>query len=615
MPDQERMPQTYRDLLTLWEAAEPWQPPAVGQQAAEPARPIGSDLDHFADSQIADALQIDVLGMREDHTIEVYSTYYRRTVSVRDHDKLRFSRMLQLFGGPVVRKVVTVAAEDVPGMWSVSDVRNMLGSLSGRRPIGDETKRGFGCWSNSSADGLVLVNLGEGLHFSSAGVERIEHPRYEDMLLDFSSGAKAWYDYNQLMTLLQQAESTKWRESVADDLVNLFCKWRWRGKQDVLITTALVFATWLQTLWTWRPRIDVLGASGSGKTVLCDALMGLFRHLTISTYDTTAAGLRQEMRKSAKIVVVDEIDTKNRKELQKQREILKMLRSASRSSGAVAIRGTPGGEATSFSLQHLCWLVGISQPYEDQADRNRAIIMNLLPAVPEMQNKLRLPEDDVLGQLGQRSLAAALLVAHTARRRAVSLKDTQVEGADPRQVESYAVPAAMLSAIQGMSDEDAVGLLRQMLADACESGEAIEADEVILMKCLLGAHVQLGQYRLTVGQVIEHLQGPTADNYQDWLRVLAGAGVRVDIGATRSSIMFQYQQVQSNLLRNTRWEGQEISQYLRRLAGAETTRQRVGNVHGRGVKFDLAQFLAMFSGDGGEAAEPPVISPPAPGLF
>lgn len=614
MSSQERTPRTYADLEALWAATEPWQPltPVPDQQATDPARPTDSDIDHFADNQIADALQIDVLGMREDGIVEVYSTHFRRTVSIRDHDRLRFARMLQLFGGPVVRKVVTLANEDVPGMWSVSDVRNMLGSLSGRRTIGDETKRGFGCWPNSSADGLVLVNLGEGLHFSPASIERIEHPRYENMLLDFSSGAKPWYDYDQLTVLLQQAESAKWREGVADDLVDLFRKWRWRGKQDVLITTALVFSTWLQTLWAWRPRIDVLGASGSGKTIFCEALMGLFQHMTISTYDTTAAGLRQEMRKSAKVVIVDEVDTKNRKEAEAQRGILKMLRSASRSSGAVAIRGTPGGEATSFSLQHLCWLAGISRPYEDQADRNRAIILNLLPAAPEMRNKLVCPPESVLGPLGQRSLAAALSIAHVARQRAVSLKTVQVDDADPRQVESYAVPAAMLSAIQGMSDEDAAGLLRQMLADARDSGEAIEADEVVLVKCLLGARIQLGQYRLTVGQVLELLRGPTANNYQEWLEQLAGAGVRVDIGATSSSIMFQYQQVQAHLLRGTRWEGQEISQYLRRIAGAEPTRQRVGGVHGRGVRFDLTQFLAMFSDDGDEVAGAPAmaISPP-----
>ena len=599
MPDQERTPRTFADFLALYEAAPLWEPPAADQQVATNDRPTDQDIDFFTERQIADALQIDVLGHREGGTVEVFSSYYRRTVTVPDHDRVRYARLLQLFGGPVVKKVVTLANEDVPGMYSVADVRNMLGSLSGQRTIGDETKHGFGVWPNSSADGVVVVNLGEGLHLSPTGAERIDHPRYGDMLLDFSSSTKAWYDHDHLIELLREAECPSWREAVSDDLVALFRRWHWRGRQDVSIVTALVFATWIQTLWPWRPRIDVLGASGTGKSILCEALMGIFRDMTISTFDTSAAGLRQEMGKIAKVVIVDEVDQKNRKEAQQQRQILKMLRSASRSSGAVAIRGTPSGEATSFALHHLCWLAGISLPYEDQADRNRALILNLLPAAPEKQNQLRLPPAGDLGALGQRSLAVALSVAHQARRRAVDLKDVPVEDTDPRQVESYAVPAGMLSAVLGMSDEEAVGLLRQMLADASESGEAIEADEVVLAKAILGSHIQLERHRMTVGQVIEYLERPNSDNRDEWLSVLAGAGIRVD-GGMRPMIMFQYQQVSAQLLRGTRWEGQEISQYLRRIEGAEPTRQRVGGVHGRGVRFELGRFCEQFSGDGGE---------------
>ncbi len=607
MPE-ERMPQpprTYADLELLWQSAEPWQPPAPDQQAASAGRPTDQDIDLFADREITSALQIDVLGTHSDGAIEVYSMFLRRTVVVRGHDRLRYPEMLRLFGTPA-RKVVTVANEDVVGMHSVSDVRNALGHLASIRVISDETKRGFGCWPNGSADSVVLVNLGEGLHFSAAGVERIEHPRYDNMLLDFSSSQKPWYDYENLVDLLRQAESIEWRQGVADDLADLFRRWRWGGKTDVLIVTGLIFSTWIQTLWPWRPRIDMLGATNSGKTLFCEALMGLFHNMTISTYDTTAAGLRQEMRKSAMVVLIDEVDTKNRKEAQKQREILKMLRSASRSSGARAIRGTPGGEATSFTLHHLCWLAGISLPYEDQADRNRALILNLLPAAPEMQNKLRLPPVGDLNRLGQRSLAAALSVAQEARQRAIDLKDTRIEGADPRQVESYAVPAGMLSAVSGMNSEEAVGLLRQMLDDACNSDEAIEADEAVLMKCILGASVQLGPHRMTVGQVIEHLGTAGPANRQEWLDALAGTGIRIDGGA-RPTIMLQYQQVSSKLLRGSRWEGQEISQYLRRIEGAEPTRQRVGGVHGRGIRFDLDQFREMFSGVGNE--EGPAVYP------
>jgi energy-coupling factor transporter ATP-binding protein EcfA2 len=553
-------------------------------------------VDEFTDRQIADALEIDVLGHREDRdrTVEVYSKHFRRTITIRDHSRLRYADALQLFGTPA-RKAITVAEEDVPDMYSLSDVRNMLGHLSGPRVIGDETKRGFGVWPNGTDDGLIMVNLGEALHVSPAGLERIEHPRYGDMLLDFSSGTKPWYDHDALTGALEDAQSREWRAAVADDLLELFGRWRWGTDQDPIIMTALVFATWVQTLWPWRPRIDVLGASGSGKTILCEALMGIFRDHTISTYDTTAAGLRQQMRKSSRVVIVDEIDCKSRKDAVKQREILKMLRSASRSSGAVAIRGTPSGEASEFSLHHLCWLAGISLPYEDQADRNRAIITHLLPATREKQNQLRLPSPAELGALGQRSLAAAVCVAPVARLRATSLKDVPVDGADPRQVESYAVPAAMLSAVMGYDDTQAASMLRQITLEAIATDdEAVEPDEVVLVKTILGATIQLGQHRMTAGQVLDHIAEATQTNREEWMSALNGAGIRID-GGEHQTITLAFQLVQAKLLRGTRWEGQQISQYLRRVDGAEPCRNRVGGINARGVRFNLASFKQQFS--------------------
>ena len=120
---------------------------------------------------------------------------------------------------------------------------------------------------------------------------------------------------------------------------------------------------------------------------------------------------------------------------------------------------------------------------------------------------------------------------------------------------------------------------------------------MVLAKTILGTHVQLGSHhRLTVGQVLDHLgtAGPT--NREEWLEVLAGNGIRLD-GGVRSRICFLFQQVSAKLLRGTRWEGQEISQYLRRIDGAEPTRQRVGNINGRCVRFDLERFCEMFSGE------------------
>ena len=97
-----------------------------------------------------------------------------------------------------------------------------------------------------------------------------------------------------------------------DDLIRLFGGWRWRGKSDVMVISGLTLATWVQTIWAWRPRIDILGGSNTGKSMLCSAL---FSDCCILTSDTTAAGLRQEIKNSAVAVIVDEVDGKNKAKL------------------------------------------------------------------------------------------------------------------------------------------------------------------------------------------------------------------------------------------------------------------------------------------------------------
>ena len=597
-------PRTYADLLAIAEATPIWQPPAEEPTAAAADAAAGTNLDYFTERQIADSLQIDVLGKTEERQIEAYSSYLRRTVRFSGLARLKYDDLVELFGVPVKQCVLSSAQDDVPGMYPVVEVRRAIGLLASCRLLSDETKLGLGCWPVEDEAGrdqqaVVLVNGSEAMHYDGH-VERITHPRHRGHLLSFESGARPWYDYDQLIGLLDQAKDATFRQQVGDDLVNLFGRWRWQGRHDPLIAAGLVLATWVQAVWAWRPRIDVLGASNTGKSMLCGALAGLFRDLVIMTSDTTAAGLRQKICNSARVVIVDEVDAKNRAKVARQREILEMLRSASR--GTAALRGTGSGRAIEFTLRHLVWVAGISLSYDDQADRNRAIILNLLPPLREMAGKLRLPSPDELHDLGQRSLAAALWACQEARKTALALKEQRLDGVDQRLVESYAVPAAMVATLMGMNAGSAAGLLRSMLADA-QTDSPVEADEASLIADVLGATVQLETRRLTVGQAIEHvLNVATGDNRDEWRKVLEAGGIKLELGVSQK-IVLQYQLVRRKLLYGTRWGEQSIDQYLRRIDGAEVAIRRVGGSRNRCVVFGLHEFVDRYMGDDSETKD------------
>jgi hypothetical protein len=598
-------PRSYSDLLQLWQAAEPWEPAgpeagaAVGEMVATPAGSVS--LDYFTDQEIATALKIDVLGQREDGTIEVYSEHLRRTVTFKGLSQTKFPDMLRLFGTPVRRAVSKTNEDSAPGMYPISDVREAVGHLASKCLLSDETKLGVGCWpiedGGDSPIGVMLVNASEAMHYNGM-IERVTHPRHGGHLLSFESGSKPWYDHDHLSGLLAQAADKTFRASAANDLCQLFGRWHW-GNQTFhpLVAAGLTLATWVQSLWPWRPRIDVLGGTNTGKSMLCKALAGIYGDLVILTSDTTAAGLRQKICNSAAVVIVDEVDAKNRAKMARQREILEMLRSASR--GTSAIRGTGSGKAMEFTLRHLVWVAGISVNYDDQADRNRAIRLDLLPPSKEMAGKLVVPSQAELSDLGQRCLATALWCVLEARKLAVSLKDQKVDGVDQRAIESIAVPAAMLATAiewQGLTPE---GLVREMATGMRDDSSQVESDEQSLIGDILGATVHMsGQHRLTAAQAIEFTRNPanaSADR-DTWRKALEGSGIKLTLG-TNPTIGFAYSLVRRKLLYGTRWQDQPIEQYLQRIDGKQLKQIRCGAQVTRGVVFPYHQFRESFMGE------------------
>jgi hypothetical protein len=599
-------PRAYADLLQLWQAAEPWEPsgPEAGAVVGEMvATPTGSvSLDYFTDQEIATALKIDVLGQREDGTIEVYSEHLRRTVAFKGVAKLKYPDMLQLFGTPVRRAVSKTNEDAAPGMYPISDVREAIGHLASRCLLHDQTKLGAGCWpiddGGDDPVGIISVNAGDALHYNGA-VERVTHPRHHGQLLAFESVSREWFDYEELVGLIERARNPQFRTDTVMAIANLFARWRWRDQTiDPTTIAGLILATWVQVLWKWRPRIDVLGASTTGKSMLCEALSGIFGDLSVSTSDASAAGLRQKMQSSAIVVLIDEVDSKEKAKLAEQRKILEMLRAASR--GSETIRGTGDQKGMSFMLRHLVWVAGIAIRYDDQADRNRAISLELLPPLPEMKGKLTVPPRSELRDLGQRSLAVALHCVLDARRMATAMKDHQIDGIDQRVIESYAVPASMLrvatAEVWGLSAE---ALLERMAVSVRESSAAIESDEVNLIHDILGGTVQMGTaYRLTAGQAIDVVRDPTTNISirQDWRKALEGVGLKITTGSTET-IAIAYQLVRRKLLYGTRWSDQPIDQYLRRVDGRSLKLARCGGVRSRVIEFPLAKFVEAYMGE------------------
>ncbi|MCA9220406.1 MAG: hypothetical protein KDA71_08765, partial [Planctomycetales bacterium] len=338
---------TYQDLLALAESADIWPRPTAEQL----------DADAFAvEEEICERLQIDVLGEWENGAVEIYSAVNRKIQQVRDLDRFGYARFVQLCGRPA-RDFINQGMHDVPGMVKVGDVKAAIALLAGRCRLTHKSLLGVGCWrgrdtEDNPRDEVVLVGDGEAAAWlRTAGVlEKVEHPRRGGLLLGIT-GADAWYDFDRLANHLAAAESPEWCAAVVDELADEFSRWEWEHDTTPELLVGLVLASYVQTLWEWRPQVAITGRTNSGKSYLFETLVRLFGPIAykVTGQSSTEAGIRQGLGSSAMIPLLDEWDKSRHRAA-----ILSMIRTAGRRDRRAT--GTQDQKGHETALQHIFWV-------------------------------------------------------------------------------------------------------------------------------------------------------------------------------------------------------------------------------------------------------------------
>lgn len=564
-------------------------PPDDAPRAAESSR---SD-ETISEQAMVAKIKLDVLGRLPNGGIKIFSLYHKKTSIIKNIGRMTYEDLLQIAGPPAREHVIKSNENDVPGVYPFTAVRESIAILAGYRMISDQTELGVGCWEGierTAPDDLsiVLVGIGEAAYWNGdRKLRHIDYPRAKGHLLDFESGGEQWYDYRALASMLDtitQEDAAK----IKDECVALFDRWKWKSASSSLVATGLVFASFVQTLWEWRPQVAVMGESNSGKSYLWMTMERLFGRICIKQAKPTEPGLRQSIGNTAKVVFIDEFDKCGKH----RAAILEMMRLSSR--GEKTFRGTPGQKAIVTSVKNMVWVAGIEAGLIEEADKNRFITLDLVKPPASESGNLVLPTVAEAGELGQKMLAVAIKSIDRARPLAVKLRDTHVPGIDARIVESYAVPAAMLAVIDGASDDEAREILRLMLTDLDQQEVEVDTDKAAVLRDIFGSYIQSGTVRLTAAQwlhvVLQH------ENKRGEAEIaLAGHGIKVDAytaedlesipPAFRSGceeggqcLVVGHRKVQSGLLRGTHWDGKSIDKILTRIPGVIRSRRRVGGL-------------------------------------
>ncbi|MBR9800276.1 hypothetical protein GYB59_00620 [bacterium] len=567
-----------RTLIANLTEAEPDNPFAASQE-----EDLQSRLD--MDRQILETLGLHILGMVGEYgAVKVYSDFHEKTELIRDIDRLSYARLLQICG-PNAREHVYAGQEDCPAdMFRVKDVKEAIASLSGFHKIDEMLELGDGIWRVEGEDGLpalVMVNANKTGVFQNGELKRHRSPRFGNQIIDLDT-RECWTNYDEVAEYLARFDA-EWAQSVATQTEEWLGSWIY-GHQDEspALLTGMILATWLQTAWRWRPQIAVIGESASGKSSLFELLCGnkhsaergLFGGLAIKSSAPSAAGIRQYLANSAKIVFADELEQNKHRQ-----EILNMLRMAGQ--GDATLRGTTGKQSgMEFALKHIVWIGSTESGIQKDPDVNRFIMIELKKPSFHQSGKLPRLSSEQKSKTGLQLLAIAMRTFGRASYLVDLIRERKPSDHDIRIIESYAVPAATYAAAMDLDDEQSVDTFQSFIKLA-GSRDDRESDQEILLNTILESLMYLpGGAKVSVSKAILHRNAE-----MEYLPALEAAGVTV---TEEGGLFLGSSPVKRHLLRGTDYERVNIGEILKRLPGAiANTRRRINGAQHRGTEIPL----------------------------
>ena len=596
---------TYADLAALAER-EPIIN-AVKKPSGDGATDDYSNYKHPHYERVLKCLQLEVLYEDKSGAIRLFSTLLRKSSTVRDVTRLRKHHLVQICGPPAL-EYITSDSPDGESTFSMTDVQGAIALFAGLSR-GREDERGVGVWQGidrwgNQVDTIVLVNRADGARWNGDRVLRqIIAPRADGLVLDLGGDHEDWFDFETLDQHIKSAADPEWRYAALTRCRELLERWKWRNPDvDPTLVVGLILASYIQTIWDWRPLVSITGATNSGKSMLFEFLggsegrRGLFGGLAFKQAKSSEAGIRQGIGNTACVILCDEFEKSKERD-----RIFEMFRAATR--GEAIAKGTSDQKGTRFRLRHIAWMAAIESGLHRNPDMNRMVQLELIPVpkgMPEA-NRLKHCDGHELIELGHRLLAIAVRGAGEAKRLATAMKDEQVAGIDPRTVECYAVPAAILAVAMGFGDAKSRELLTILLTNV-EIAEQGGSDDSDLLGEIVSSTVRLPPPtgERTVGQILESVSLLTSHT-----PALEAVGVKLlgeEIwnGEDRGRVFINHKIVSTKLLRGSTWEGQRIDQLLLRIAGAERRQLRMNGRPVRGVLLPRYCVTTPFMAESGE---------------
>lgn len=528
-------------------------------------------------------------------TIMGFSLNRGTMFEIQNHAYYRTENLL-FHMGQEVENHVNLTKEVNPTLATLTQIKEAIAVEGGKRRITDSNQLGVGVWEMNGR--LLLVGAGEMLIWNG-DITSSKIPLIENKLVDIGS-SEAWFNKEHICELFEASKSPEWCRKVFQDGKELFELWdNWVFPDTPQLAAALVCCTWLQTTWKWRPQIGVTGPTNSGKSTLMDgAVKYLFGNLALSIVKPTEASIRQHMRHTAKVLIVDEFEHDSHRQ-----KILELFRTSSR--GGVIPRGTASQRGAKYGLKHIPWVGAIEMGMKSAADRNRYILLELKDVEKGKGSKLRLPNEEYLAELGIQLMVVAMRNWRAIKEMDAIIRESEHPEFDRRMIESYSLPCAVIGVVMGMNASEARDLLFETIKTRNDHYEKVMGDEEQLLRTIYQANVLVGKELTTISECL--MPGASPDESRainsHGVAKIHARGKTAKSDAEPERVFFIADVVSQKLLGGTRFREMGIDQILMRVPGAKKSKQRMGSHQARGIAIPVDEIEKLLGGvsddDGG----------------
>lgn len=253
--------------------------------------------------------------------------------------------------------------------------------------------RGAGVWC-TERDGKkdFVINTGRGI----AGRDGVFRD-FRDVKPDARDGEL----YLSSDVRFEQMERDGATAAEGRQLQELFDAQGWQRSSDSIAALGWSLISPFGSVLDWRPHIWVSGRRGSGKSWvlanLIEPLCGDFAY--VGSGKNTEAGIRRTLRTDARPVILDEMESMDKRGGQRVSDILTLARNSScNASGNISIANTSGG-VLNYRIRSCFCFASVGIPDQNAAVESRIIATELKKASPEEMRRKRDATQRLIGVL------------------------------------------------------------------------------------------------------------------------------------------------------------------------------------------------------------------------